>query len=90
MTHQTLKKRSHCIEEFLKEREQKAGLDGFRKVQTRLENDSEKASDVDDIKGQTLEEISALIKDTTSKVESKREKLEPLVRVKILSSVQTK
>ena len=81
MTEQTLRKRNSRIEDFLKQQEQSAGLEGFRDTQEKLENDSEKVADVDDIKGQTLEEISALIKDMTMKLEGKKEHLKPLVRL---------
>ena len=79
MTEQILKKRVDNIEEFLKQQEQTAGLEGFRDVQMKLENDSEKTSNIDDKKSQTLEEITSIISTIAMKLEGMKKKLKPMV-----------
>lgn len=61
-TEQILKGRDRNLEEFLKQQEKKAGVSGYRDAQSRLEMASEQTAEMDDMKGQTLDEISELVK----------------------------
>lgn len=78
-TEQTLRGRVHNLEEFLKVQEERAGVTGFRDAQQTLEAASEQTAEIDEVKGDTLEEISAIIKSITMKVEEKKDKLKPKV-----------
>jgi intraflagellar transport protein 81 len=61
-TEQILKGRDRNLEEFLRQQEAKAGVTGYRDAQSRLEMASEQTAEMDDMKGQTLDEISDLVK----------------------------
>lgn len=78
-TEQTLRGRVHNLEEFLKVQEERAGVTGFRDAQQTLEAASEQTAEIDEVKGDTLEEISAIIKSITMKVEEKKDKLKPKI-----------
>mmetsp|Transcript_25225 Transcript_25225/g.39030 ORF Transcript_25225/g.39030 Transcript_25225/m.39030 type:complete len:698 (+) Transcript_25225:1608-3701(+) len=78
-TEQTLRGRIDNLEEFMKLQEERAGVAGFRDAQQTLEATSEQTAEIDEVKGQTLEEISAIIKSITMKVEEKKDKLKPKI-----------
>jgi len=78
-TEQTLRGRIDNLEEFMKLQEERAGVVGFRDAQQTLEATSEQTAEIDEVKGQTLEEISAIIKSITMKVEEKKDKLKPKI-----------
>ena len=52
---------------------------GFRDTQRALAEMAEKTAEVDQLKGSTLEEISALVEDIGRKFKSKQAQLQPLV-----------
>ena len=79
-TEQILKGRDRNLEEFLKQQEAKAGVSGYRDAQSRLEMASEQTANMDDLKGQTLDEISELVKDINSQLDAKKTKLKPLIK----------
>jgi len=79
-TEQILKGRDRNLEEFLKQQEAKAGVSGYRDAQSRLEMASEQTAEMDDMKGQTLDEISDLVKSINQKLEEKKTKLKPLIK----------
>ncbi|GMI29563.1 hypothetical protein TeGR_g1113, partial [Tetraparma gracilis] len=79
-TEQILKGRDRNLEEFLRQQEAKAGVTGYRDAQSRLEMASEQTAEMDDMKGQTLDEISDLVKNITEKLEEKKTKLKPLIK----------
>ena len=79
-TEQILKGRDRNLEEFLKQQEAKAGVSGYRDAQSKLEAASEQTAEMDDMKGQTLEEISELVKTIQNNLEEKKTKLKPLIK----------
>jgi intraflagellar transport protein 81 len=79
-TEQILKGRDRNLDEFLKQEEAKAGVSGYRDAQSRLEMASEQTAEMDDMKGQTLDEISDLVKNINQKLEEKKTKLKPLIK----------
>ena len=79
-TEQILKGRDRNLEEFLKQEEARAGVTGFRDAQSRLEAASEQTAELDDLKGQTLDEISDLVRTITNKLEDKKVQLKPLIK----------
>lgn len=78
-TEQILRGRDSNLEEFLKQQEAKAGVSGFRDAQSKLEAAAEQTAEMDDMKGQTLEEISELVKKIQQNFEEKKTKLKPLI-----------
>ena len=59
--------------------EKKQGVSGYRDTQERLENVSEMKSEMDQMKGQTLEDISGLVTQLMKKIQDKRNALAPIV-----------
>ena len=79
-TEQILKGRDRNLEEFLNQQEAKAGVTGYRDAQSKLEAASEQTASVDDMKGQTLDEISEIVKTINQNLEEKKTKLKPLIK----------
>ena len=79
-TEQVLKGRDGRLEEFLKQQEAEAGVSGYRDAQSRLETAAEQTAALDDVKGQTLDEISDLVKAINVRLEEKKTKLKPLIK----------
>ena len=76
-----LKERLNNIKNVLANQEIKSGVPGFRKAQVMLEEISEQTADADEIKGQTLEEISVIINQMNSQIQHKKETLKPKVGI---------
>ncbi|GMH57494.1 hypothetical protein TrST_g3952 [Triparma strigata] len=79
-TEQILKGRDRNLEEFLTQQEAKAGVSGYRDAQSKLEMASEQTAEMDDMKGQTLDEISEIVKKINGQLEEKKTKLKPLIK----------
>ena len=79
-TEQILKDRHENIEDFIKIREEKAGIGGYRETQTKLSDTHEKTEMLGETKGQILEETSQIIKEMVQILDEKKERLKPMVR----------
>ena len=83
-TEQTLKSRVNDLEGFLQKQEENAGVIGYRDAKSNLELASEQTADLNKRKGETLEEISAVVARITNILEQKKVHLEPKVSVLLL------
>merc|ERR1712062_371947 len=73
----------------LKQLEEAHGVSGFAELQSRLEEVSGQKQKKDEEKGQTMEDISRMVQELNSKIEAKREVIEPLLnRVRPLRAKQ--
>jgi intraflagellar transport protein 81 len=59
--------------------ERQRGVGGFREAREQLEKVSATKADVDDIKGKTLEEMSAISKDIQRAIQARQTELKPIV-----------
>ncbi len=74
-----LKSRHHNIEKFMAEQEELANAKGFHHAQKRLEDTVKSVAEIDEKKGQTLQEISEMVTKITEKLNVERERLQPMV-----------
>lgn len=72
-TEDILKSRDSNLEELVKDLEKKLGIIGFRDVQKDLEDVSAAKGSIDEMKGQTLEEISKIVQEMNEKINQKKE-----------------
>mmetsp|Transcript_15452 Transcript_15452/g.36457 ORF Transcript_15452/g.36457 Transcript_15452/m.36457 type:complete len:703 (+) Transcript_15452:162-2270(+) len=66
--------------EVLEKIEAEKGIAGYSKTQERLEEASEKKSELDETKGRTLEEISKIVTDITQSLKERKNKLAPQIK----------
>ena len=66
-------------EKVVGEFEEKFGVKGFWGMEEKLENLTRKKGDIDQVKGQNLEELSEIVKELVAKIAEKRGDLQPLV-----------
>jgi intraflagellar transport protein 81 len=59
--------------------ERQRGIGGFREAREQLEKVSATKADLDDVKGKTLEEMSAISKDIQRSIQARQAELKPLV-----------
>lgn len=78
-TEQILKSRHKNIDEFLAEMEKRKGVSGYRDTQKALVEMTEKAAEVDLMKGATLEQISSMVEQINREFRSKQVQLKPLI-----------
>eukprot|EP00602_Paraphysomonas_sp_CaronLab_P003299 CAMPEP_0185020342 /NCGR_PEP_ID=MMETSP1103-20130426/2928_1 /TAXON_ID=36769 /ORGANISM="Paraphysomonas bandaiensis, Strain Caron Lab Isolate" /LENGTH=652 /DNA_ID=CAMNT_0027551173 /DNA_START=130 /DNA_END=2088 /DNA_ORIENTATION=+ len=78
-TEQILRSRDKNLDDFLRELERKKGVEGYRDTQRQLIEMSEKTAAVDQMKGATLEEISAFVEQIGREFKSKQIQLQPLM-----------
>jgi intraflagellar transport protein 81 len=78
-TEQILKSRDKNLDEFLTQLEKKKGVEGVRATQRELIEMSEKTAAVDQLKGATLEEISAMVEQIGREFKSKQMQLQPMM-----------
>ncbi len=78
-TEDILKSRDTNIEELLQDLEKKHGVAGFREVQKNLEHISMAKGNIDELKGQTLEQISKVVQEITDQINSKKALYKPKV-----------
>ncbi len=57
-----------------------AGVSGYRETQEALENVSTLKSDLDQMKGRTLEDISHMVQQLTRKIAEKKSSLAPVIK----------
>ena len=79
-TVQILQSRMNDVKQYLNNQEEEAGVTGYREVQAKLEEISEETADLDEIKGQKLEEISSIINQMSLNIQDKKETMKPKVR----------
>ncbi|KAJ3020677.1 Intraflagellar transport protein 81 [Thoreauomyces humboldtii] len=75
-----LENRQHGMEESLTALEKRHGVSGFHVAQETLEKVSERKAEVDEAKGRTLEEISAIITKLTNNINEKKNHLSPVIQ----------
>lgn len=78
-TEQILKSRDKNLDEFLTALEKKKGVEGVRATQRELIEMSEKTAAVDQLKGATLEEISAMVEQIGREFKTKQMQLQPMM-----------
>jgi uncharacterized protein (DUF2344 family) len=78
---QRLISQHHDLDESLKKQEERAGAVGFRDVHSQLEQTSKDTMALNELKSQTLDEISTVIQKRAFALEGKRAELEPKVRL---------
>ncbi|KAJ3222648.1 Intraflagellar transport protein 81 [Clydaea vesicula] len=79
-TEEILKNREKIFKDSIENLEKKKGVLGFNMAKQSLEKVSEKKSDFDEKKGQTLNEISTIIQNLMKTVDSKKVKLAPIIQ----------
>lgn len=79
-TEEILRQRDENIDQQLSILETKHGVGGYRQTQEELEKVSSKKSTLDHKKGQTLEEISDMVKILTKKIAEKKGNLAPIIK----------
>ena len=80
-TEDLVKGRHDNIEEFLKRREEHAGVEGYHAIQNESHDVQETTTKINDVKGETLREISEMVKEMAKTLNDSKEKLQPLVCV---------
>ena len=78
-TEMILKSRNKNLDEFLSELEKKQGVEGYRDTQRELIEMTEKAAEVDKMKGSTLDQISEMVDQIGKEFKSKQAQLQPLM-----------
>jgi len=78
-TEDLIKGRHNNFEEFLKRREENAGVGGYYDIQCESHNIQENTAMINDVKGQNLQEISEMVKEMAKTLNNSKEKLQPLV-----------
>eukprot|EP00970_Alexandrium_tamarense_P003363 scaffold529_cov196-Alexandrium_tamarense.AAC.59 len=76
----TLKNQHYNLEEFLRQREEVAGVADFADVLGHLEATGKQTAVLNDLKAQTLEEISNMVQKIAFTLEEKKKDLEPKVQ----------
>jgi len=79
-TEQILKSRHRNLDEFLVELERQKGVEGYRDTQRQMIEMTEKAAEVDQLKGSTLEEISQMVEQISREFKNKQAQLQPLIQ----------
>mmetsp|Transcript_19163 Transcript_19163/g.20774 ORF Transcript_19163/g.20774 Transcript_19163/m.20774 type:complete len:714 (-) Transcript_19163:78-2219(-) len=78
-TEQVLKSRDNNLEQFLSDLEKQKGVEGYRETQRAIIEMSEKAAEIDQMKGATLEEISSKVELISREFRNKQSQLQPLI-----------
>ncbi|XP_071950346.1 intraflagellar transport protein 81 homolog isoform X2 [Antedon mediterranea] len=79
-TEEILKQKDNAIQRNLSELEAKKGISGYHDTQEELEKVSTMKSELDDMKGRTLEDISDMVHRLNSKIASKKSALAPVIK----------
>ncbi|KAL4220507.1 Intraflagellar transport protein 81 [Mactra antiquata] len=79
-TEEILRMRDENIDQQLSALESKHGVGGYRQTQEHLEKVSSKKSNLDHTKGQTLEEISDMVKVLNKSIAEKKGALAPIIK----------
>jgi intraflagellar transport protein 81 len=64
---------------LVKDFEEKFGVQGFSEMEARIEDLTRQKGQIDQVKGQSLEELSMIVQDLSSKIAEKQGQLQPLV-----------
>ena len=78
-TEAILKSRHKNLDQFLSELEKQRGVEGYRDTQKQLIEMSEKASEIDAMKGATLEQISTMVEQINREFKQKQQSLQPMM-----------
>lgn len=79
-TEEILKQRDEDINRKLSRLEKAKGVSGYRETQEALENVSSIKSDLDQMKGRTLEDISHMVQQLTRRISDKKSALAPIIK----------
>ncbi|KAM8961139.1 intraflagellar transport protein 81 homolog [Pelodytes ibericus] len=79
-TEQILKQRHDGMQQQLQKIEQKRGISGYSDTQEELERVSTLKSEVDEMKGRTLDDMSEMVKKLNSMIEDKKTALAPVIK----------
>ena len=79
-TEEILKSRAQNTEELVELLEKKKGVHGYQMTQEAIEDASAMKSELDEQKGQKLTDMTATVTELTSKIESKKAFLAPLIK----------
>lgn len=74
-----LKQQRMSLMEHFQEEEKVAGVAGFRDVNEKLEETSKQTASLNELKSQTLDEISTMVQTIADTLEDKKQELEPKV-----------
>lgn len=75
-----LKSRAQNIDEFMKDLEKKEGVQGFSAMEDQIQGVSEMTEQLDNAKSQSLQDLTALVKQIESEVKDKKQKLAPEIK----------
>ncbi|XP_053328825.1 intraflagellar transport protein 81 homolog [Spea bombifrons] len=79
-TEQILKQRHESVQQQLQVIEQKRGISGYSDTQEELERVSALKSEVDEMKGRTLDDMSEMVKKLNSIIANKKSALAPVIQ----------
>ena len=79
-TEQILKSRKDEYDQNMKAIESRKGILGYADTKNNLEKVSEKKGEIDEQKGKTLEQISAIVQNIESNIKAKKNKLAPQMK----------
>ncbi|NWI95289.1 IFT81 protein, partial [Pitta sordida] len=79
-TEELLRQRHEAIQQQLEAIEEKKGISGYSYTQEELERVSAVKSEMDEMKGQTLEHMSEMVKKLNAGIETKRASLAPVLK----------
>jgi intraflagellar transport protein 81 len=75
-----MNKSDRFVHSFKTVEEQRQGIEGFFSTQERLEELSRTKVEQDELKGKTLDQITALIRELNERISSKKKDLDPILR----------
>lgn len=87
-TETILKQRTENVDAFMKELEQKQGIQGYSNVEDQIQGVSELKERLDNAKSKSLEELNQLIQQIESEVKDKKNRLAP--EIKKLRTLRTR
>ncbi|KAJ3072165.1 Intraflagellar transport protein 81 [Podochytrium sp. JEL0797] len=79
-THQILSNREETMLSSLNEMERRTGVQGYHRERDTLEKVSERKSEMDELKGKTLQEISDIISSLVGSINDKKTVLAPVIQ----------
>lgn len=78
-TKQVLEREFHESTRLVKDFEEKFGVQGFSEMEAKIEDLTRQKGQIDQVKGQSLEELSLIVQNLSSKIAEKQGELQPLV-----------
>lgn len=79
-TVEILKSRDENTQELMELLEKKKGVHGYRSTQDAIEDASAEKSDLDEVTGKKLTDMTAILRELNEKIESKKARLAPLIK----------